>query len=125
VIAENTKLLVVGGGGFIGKHIVQHAASRGWHVVTLGRGQASDQPPAGVFHIQADIADREALCSALENHAFDYVVNCGGHIDHRNFFEAQETYQIIHDNFNNDESQYLKWALKERRNSIVHKFSNI
>ncbi|OGH64084.1 MAG: hypothetical protein A2821_02215 [Candidatus Magasanikbacteria bacterium RIFCSPHIGHO2_01_FULL_41_23] len=44
---------------------------------------------------------------------------------HRNFFEAQETYQIIHDNFNNDESQYLKWALKERRNSIVHKFSNI
>jgi len=37
----------------------------------------------------------------------------------QNFSEALETFQIINDRFDSDESSYLKHALKKRRDSLV------
>ena len=81
------RLLVVGGSGFIGHHIVNHAAGLGWDVTSLsltsrpgGEGISS-----GVRYVAADLAKGDALKKVLGEASFEYVVNCGGYIDHRPF----------------------------------------
>jgi nucleoside-diphosphate-sugar epimerase len=82
-----TRLLVVGGSGFFGRHIVNHAVGLGWDVtnlsLTLRQGVKEDLP--GVRHVAADVANGVALKEALGDSSFKYVVNCGGYIDHTLF----------------------------------------
>jgi nucleoside-diphosphate-sugar epimerase len=89
---QNTRnrLLIVGGNGFIGRHTVAHALALGWDVTSLGispRPEIGRSFP-GVRHVTADIADGSTLKAALGNTAFEYVVNCGGYIDHAGFFSG-------------------------------------
>ena len=84
------KLLVVGGNGFIGRHVVKHAIGLGWKVtslnVSLPRG--GQESLSGAHHLSADISDGDTLKSALRDTSFEYVVNCGGYIDHTLFFSG-------------------------------------
>jgi nucleoside-diphosphate-sugar epimerase len=77
-----TRLLVVGGNGFIGSYIVRHALMMGWEVSSLG---VSGKWPPGARGISADIGDIDSLRMALTDTRFEYVVNCGGYIDHALF----------------------------------------
>jgi nucleoside-diphosphate-sugar epimerase len=76
------RLLVVGGNGFIGRHVAAHALARGWSVTSLGLSGAG---PAGAHCIAADISDAASLRPLSDDAPFDYVVNCGGYIDHAGF----------------------------------------
>jgi nucleoside-diphosphate-sugar epimerase len=76
-----TCLLVVGGNGFIGRHVAQHAVTLGWEVTCLGLN-AVKQKLDGVTYVTADVTDSVALKKALRDGAFDYVVGSGGYIDH-------------------------------------------
>jgi nucleoside-diphosphate-sugar epimerase len=84
----NNKLLVVGG-GFIGVHIADEAVSRGWSV-TIIRFTSND---SNGFHpsitiIKADITDLDDLNENLKDIDYDYVINCGGYIDHTLFIDG-------------------------------------
>lgn len=80
------RLLVVGGNGFIGRHVVVRGLERNWQVTSLGRtSPALPARVAGVSYLAADIAQIEALRTVLSGRSFEYVVNCGGTIDHRPF----------------------------------------
>jgi nucleoside-diphosphate-sugar epimerase len=82
--------LVVGGNGFIGHHVVNRAVQCGWQVTSLSlpRRTEGEETPPEVRQVIADIADRETLKPTLEDAAFEYVVNCGGYIDHTPFFSG-------------------------------------
>jgi len=80
------RLLVVGGTGFIGRHVVHQAQALGWSVTTMSLGQS--RGGEDVKHIAVDLTDRAAVSRALSSEGFEYVVNCGGYIDHRTFTDG-------------------------------------
>lgn len=85
-----TRLLVVGGNGFIGRHIVNHAINLGWEVTSLNISLSDDkfESSASVRYLYEDITNSTALKQALSSNAFEYVVNCSGYIDHTLFFNG-------------------------------------
>jgi len=83
---QKTRLLVVGGTGFVGRHIVNHALGLSWDVTSFSLRPDAEANPTGVRYVSVDIANGIALKEALGNASFEYVVNCGGYIDHKLFF---------------------------------------
>jgi nucleoside-diphosphate-sugar epimerase len=84
VKAAVKRLLVVGGTGFIGTHICRTAIAMGYAVVSLSLNSPRTSV-AGVEYLIADLADAAAVKNAISGHSFEYVINCGGYIDHRPF----------------------------------------
>lgn len=60
------KTLVTGGGGFLGRYIVEGLVSQGHEVAVLCRGNYPELRAMGVRLILADLADREAVKSACK-----------------------------------------------------------
>jgi len=84
------RLLVVGGSGFIGRHIVNYATKLGWDVTSLNLSVLHDrfERSSSVRYLSEDITNSTALQKALGSNAFEYVVNCSGYIDHTLFFSG-------------------------------------
>ena len=61
---NSVKALVTGGGGFLGRYIVERLLQRGDDVRTLARGRYPDLEQAGVEGIQADIRDPSKVAQA-------------------------------------------------------------
>lgn len=79
---NTSRLLVVGGSGFIGRHIALRAMALNWDVTSLS---LSGRAPQGAKGIAVNIGNRQGLRTALADTRFEYVVNCGGYIDHTLF----------------------------------------
>jgi hypothetical protein len=63
IAAALLRLLVLGGTGFIGPHLVRHAVSRGHHVSIFSRGRHDADLPASVERL---IGDRNGQLQVLE-----------------------------------------------------------
>jgi 2'-hydroxyisoflavone reductase len=70
------RLLVIGGGRFLGRHLVDVALARGDTVTVFNRGR-SGPPPAGVAQ---RVGDRRADLSALATGEWDAVVDTCGYL---------------------------------------------
>lgn len=66
------KLLVTGGNGFIGSHIVEAALSAGYEVAVLDR-DSSTRRPGGVGFLHCDLRNRDDVMDALRVFRPDYV----------------------------------------------------
>jgi len=90
-------LLVVGGTGFIGYHLVRTAKERGWAVSSLSLNRPKKQRHVyGVNYLVANISDLKKLKQKL-NGSFTYVVNLGGYVDHG--FSKYKKDKIIKNHF--------------------------
>jgi 2'-hydroxyisoflavone reductase len=65
-------ILVLGGTGFIGPHLVRHAVSRGHRVTTFTRGRREASLPDGVIRL---IGDRNGQLDALRGKRWDAVID--------------------------------------------------
>jgi UDP-glucose 4-epimerase len=72
------RLLVTGGGGFLGSHLVDALVERG-HAVTVLDRKPSPWLPHGVAQLEADLGDRTALAAAVEG--ADAVYHLAGFAD--------------------------------------------
>ncbi len=70
--AASKRLLVLGGTGFIGPHLVRHAVARGHHVTIFTRGRREADLPAEVVRL---IGDRDGKLQALAGQRWDLVVD--------------------------------------------------
>ncbi len=64
--SRQLRALVTGGGGFLGRAIVERLLARGDSVRSLARGYYPELSSMGVETIQADIADRSAVIAACD-----------------------------------------------------------
>ena len=88
-MAEMTQLLVIGGTGFIGYHLLRLATEKKWSVASL-----SINPPkperhvSGVSYLYGDLLNLGQIEKILWNRNFKYVVNLGGYVNHTLFQEG-------------------------------------
>ena len=76
-------LLIIGGTGFIGQHVVKGAIGRSYNTTVLSLHDAAEELSVeGVRYLTANIADYIDLGKALRNKKFSHVVNLGGYINH-------------------------------------------
>jgi len=66
------RLLILGGTGFIGPHLVRQALSRGHHVTIFTRGRRDGDLPDGVTRL---VGDRNGQLEALTNGKWDAVID--------------------------------------------------
>jgi UDP-glucose 4-epimerase len=75
-------ILVAGGAGYIGSHMVKHLATTGHHVITydnLSKGYR-DAVKYGEF-VQGDLSDRQALDAVFSHHRIDAVMHFAAFIE--------------------------------------------
>ena len=89
-ILRSDRILIIGGTGFIGRHLVQKCLNYSPFVTSLGLAGCAERKVniSGVEYLQADISDKEGLGLVLDGRPFDYVFNLGGYIDHAPYLKG-------------------------------------
>tara|TARA_Y100000748_G_C15489642_1_gene486027 strand:+ start:383 stop:1297 length:915 start_codon:yes stop_codon:yes gene_type:complete len=92
-------LLVIGGTGFIGKHLVAKAVQEGFvvSVISLNKPNSKDLVKNVKYH-QVNICNAQELKKKLPTNKFEYVVNLGGYVDHSNYFNGGKDVINVHFN---------------------------
>ena len=91
------RLLVVGGEGFIGQYVVEEGIKLGWEVTSISLTGSKNKNSPKIRNIVVDISDLSQLKQKISGLKFEYVVNCGGYVDHSGFFKGGE--KIINSHF--------------------------
>ncbi len=90
------KLIVIGGTGFIGHHLVKKAKFLGWDVSSLSLNKPQkNRIIEGVKYITSEYFD-ESLVKKVFSTSYQYVVNLSGYIDHSNFSQGGKETIISH-----------------------------
>src|SRR3972149_2006486 len=87
---SSDRILIVGGTGFIGRHLATRCSKDTSHVTIISlRGTFNRESNLNnVKVLQADITNKETLQSVLRDKSFDYVFNLSGYIDHTPYFKG-------------------------------------
>lgn len=94
---SDSKILVVGGGGFIGSALSKKLNTLRAHVISLVcSGTKKRESLPNVTTIAADIREHTSLKKALANYSFDYIFNLGGYIDHSPYLEGGRNVVDVH-----------------------------
>ena len=77
-------ILVVGGSGFLGYHLCKFFLKKRWHVISLSlNSPAKLRKLRHIKYFNGDLSKFNQL-KFLTKIKIDYVVNCGGYVDHIN-----------------------------------------
>ena len=87
------KILVTGGGGFLGQKLCEGLVARGYHVSSFNRGLYPALDALGVEQIQGDLADRNAVIAAAQacDAIFHNAAKAGAWGDYAVYHDANVT----------------------------------
>ena len=81
---KNKKILIVGGTGFIGYYVAKKAISKKYLVNSIStRKPKKIRYIKSVKYLLCDISKKNHLNKIIKNKDYDFVVNLGGHVNHR------------------------------------------
>ena len=84
-MVKMTKILVVGGTGFLGFHIIKEAKKKNWKITSISLNKpAKNRFHKNVKYIFANIENLKILKKKLVGN-YDFVVNAGGYGQHPDF----------------------------------------
>ena len=77
-------ILIVGGSGFLGYHLSKFFLKKKWHVISLSLNPPSKfRKLVKVKYFNGDVSKLNQI-KFLSKIKVDYVINCGGYVDHSN-----------------------------------------
>ena len=119
------RVLVTGGGGFLGKAIVSRLVERGDHVRNLARNFYPELETMGVDQIQGDISDSKTVAGACENTTIVYHIAAKpppwGRYEDYHQTNVVGTQNIIDSCLNQDQSRLIFTSTP----SVVHNGKDI
>tara|TARA_E500000331_G_scaffold291502_1_gene287979 strand:+ start:33 stop:953 length:921 start_codon:yes stop_codon:yes gene_type:complete len=77
------KILIIGGTGFIGSHLIKKTLKLGWGVTSISLKKNKNNQNKKAKYINLDFSDFNSLKKKV-NFDFDYIINLGGYINHSN-----------------------------------------
>ena len=90
-------LLIVGGGGFIGRNLALNAVKSGYKIVVISLNAPNAEAKIkSVTYLQSDITNFKQLQDRLSDYSFDYIINLSGYIDHSGFLEGGNEVIDVH-----------------------------
>lgn len=90
---KNSRLLIIGGTGFIGKSLAKATIKNGNKVFSLSTKKTKIKKKISkVKYLKGNIKSFLSLKKALTNMDFDYVINCGGYVEHNDKKEVEESH---------------------------------
>ena len=93
----SSKLLIIGGTGFIGKKLAKEALKKGFDVTIISLNKPKNKINE-IKYIQVDINNKSELQKILLFNSFQYVVNLSGYVDHSSFLDGGRS--VINTHFN-------------------------
>ncbi len=75
--ASGKRLLILGGTGFLGPHVVEHALTRGYEITLFNRGKTNPHLFPGLEKLRGD---RDGDLAALRGRSWDAVLDTSGYV---------------------------------------------
>lgn len=95
---KNEKVLIIGGTGFIGQHLVKRLANLNFELTVISlRRQHIIEGQSNVTTLNIDINNTNQISQIIQNNDFAYIINLSGYINHSTFWEGG--YEVINDHF--------------------------
>ena len=116
-MVKNSKILVAGGTGFIGSNLINELIANGNKVISLSKKNIIYSNQQNVSYIVHDMT-KPINSNLFDNISdIDYIVNCSGYIDHRDFLNGG--LRIFNDHF---ESLYslTSLAIDLKVKALIH-----
>ena len=87
---EQTKLIVIGGTGFIGSHLLAKSKELGWSITSLSTKEPVEyRRVSSVNYIYKNLLEENVLKDILSE-KYDYIVNLSGYVNHSSYFNGEE-----------------------------------
>ncbi len=90
----SSRILILGGTGFIGYHLAKESLRRGFKVTSISKNKPSKiRLLRNVNYIIADISKKKILKKKVKIN-FQYVVNLAGYVDHSNKIKTYKSHYL-------------------------------
>ena len=97
---KKKRILITGGTGFIGYYLAKKCLSRGWAVVSFSKNSPKKaRYLKNVKYLKGNLSIKKDLRVLTQN--FDYVVNLGGYVDHKNKSKTLSSHYVGCKNLSN------------------------
>lgn len=104
------RILVIGGTGFLGYHLIKKCVSKDWAVSSISTHKPKkNRIIKNVNYILLDIT-KNKLINNIINNRYDFVVNFGGYVNHK---EKKKTYDSHYKGCKNLVNFFLKRNIKK------------
>ena len=100
------KILIIGGTGFIGYHLAKKCLKKNWTVTSFSLSRPKKiRKIKKIEYKICDISNLKELHKKTKKYNFDYVVNLGGHVNHKDkiktlyshFYGVKNLYEVLKD----------------------------